>query len=276
MGRAMFCWNKADMDSKTDRNNLVAFCAANNITTVLLHFYQWIGAGNWSSSNVDNLKALIAALHDVAVDVYGLIGGVDYAVNQLWVRRNIIGAMQAFNATSQDHAFAGLVFDCEYWTEPQNYDPEDYIPAYYRLIDAARAQLDIPVGVFAQRSLLDAGRDEIDYRGLNDVDGAHLLRASDFVFVGSYDDHAEPHDSYPGQIAMIEPWVDRADNDGLGTMVWGCSEVSDVAPSWITYYGSTKAAMETQHGLIASALLAGDGGAYVGQAVHAYSAYRDM
>jgi len=276
MGRAMFAWNKSELDSSAERSALVAFCVANHVTTVLLHFYQWIGAANWTSANQSNLVALLTALHGSAVRVWGLIGAPDYAVNQLWVRRNIVDAVAAFNASSQGHRFDGLLYDCEYWTDAETYPPSDYVPALCRLIQDTRAHLQIPVGVFVQRNLIDPVRDPIDYDGLNDVDGAHLLRAADAVFVGSYDDHAEAHDGYPGQIAMIVPWVDRAAADGVGTLVWGCSETTDVQPSWITYNGATKADMETEHALIADALSAVDGGPYAGQAVHDYTAYKSM
>jgi hypothetical protein len=276
MGRALFAWDKTLLDSSTERANFVAFCVANNITQVLLHFYQWIGAGNWNSTNQANLVALLTSLHGAAIKVKGLIGGEDYAVNQQWVRRNIVDAVSAFNASSPAHQFDGLVYDCEYWISPQTYDPAVYIPAYCRLIEATRNHLDLPVGVFVQRSLLDGTRDAIDFRGLNDVDGAHLLAAADEIYVGSYDNQAEPHDGYPGQIAMIRPWVERADSDGLGTLVWGCSETLDLQPSWITYYGSTKAVMEVQHALIAAELSSPSGSSFVGQAVHCYSSYRTM
>jgi hypothetical protein len=276
MGRALFCWSKAELDSSTERNALAAFCAAHSITTVLLHFYQWIGGSNWTSTNYDNLRALLTTMNNAAVRVWGLIGGADYAVNQRWVRRNILGAVQAFNAASTDHCLEGLVFDNEYWTDPQTYDPQEYIPAYWTLMEAARGALSIPVGVFAQRNLIDSGRDTVDCRGLDDVEGAHLLAMSDFVMVGSYDSQAEPHGDYPGQIAMLEPWVARAAADELGTLVWGCSETKDVQPGWITYYGSTKAAMEAQHALIADALTSAHGTPYEGQAVHDYTAYKSM
>lgn len=274
MGRALFCWQKSELDSSQERAVIASFCEQNKITTLLVHFWSWLGSTNWSANNVSNLISLIDKLNDVGVGVWGLIGNVDYAVNQNWVRENIIGAVQEFNSHSQSHKLEGLVYDNEYWTNPTQYPSSSYIPGYWSLMEASRSALQIPIGVFAQRSLLDSS--PVSCRGLNDSDGAHLVAMSDVVFVGSYDEQAEPHGGYPGQIAMIEPWIDKAEEIGKGTMIWGCSETKNVSPSWISYYGKTKAQMEAQHDLIANALSSDEGSPYVGQAVHDYTAYKNM
>lgn len=276
VGRAMFLWDKVDVDTSAERASLVSFCVANGITKVLLHFYEWIGNTNWTTTTQANLVALISSLHGAAIRVGALIGAEDYAQNQRWVKKAIIDAVSAFQASSPGQKFDELVFDCEYWTDPLTYDPLVYIPAYRDLISFTRNHLQLPVGVFAQRNLLDEGGTVISCRGLTDVAGAHLLAEADAIYVGSYDDRAMPHDGYPGQVEMIRPWVQRADLDGKGKLVWGCSETTDVQPAWITYRGATKSAMEVEHEIIAAQLSSDTGTSYCGQAIHDYRGYKAM
>lgn len=274
LGRAMFVWDKSLVDTTQKALELVSFCTANAVNTILLSMYSWIGGTNWSVENICGLSTLIRSLKDAGIMVHALAGNHDWPQNQNWVKTNITSSIGSYNKIYPRAAFDGVVFDIEYWT--QTYDLDEYLPKFCKLIAATRSYLNIPVGCFVARFLLDGGRDNIEYDGVNDVDGVHLVKWSDMIFVGSYGNTANTG-SNMGQIEMMADWIEVADDQlRCAKQIWSCTETKDVSPSWITYYGKMKSEMETEHAIISSAYNSVDGSSFVGQAIHDYDAYRNM
>jgi hypothetical protein len=278
----MFVWNKSLVDGSTERDDLVDFCENEDINCILLNMYSWLGSSNWSSSNVDNLQLLIRALKDKGIKVYAMAGNTDWGTNQKWVKKNIITPIQMFNKICPEEAFDGFLYDVEYFTVSPVPDLHEYIPAFCKLIEATKVQLQIPVGCWIpwwsmasdQSSPFDA---KIEYDGLCAVHGEHLLRAVDEAFVGSYSNIAVSANGQVGQIEQAKPFVEKANEEyRCKKAVWVCAETKDVSPSWITYYGKTKSQMEAEFDDISDEFNDSKGSSYAGIAVHHYETYKDM
>jgi hypothetical protein len=103
------------------------------------------------------------------------------------------------------------------------------------------------------------------------------MDTADLVAVGTYRNHAADNgQDGPGQISLFQPWYDYAEIEGRNFALLVGSETTNVSPSYITYYGMTKAAMETEHTAISSAFQVGTDAVFHGQCVHSYDGWKAM
>jgi len=211
--------------------------------------------------------------HQSGIRAYALAGNTDWGTAQAWVLQNIIRPLAKYQtlAAAQER-FDGVCLDAEYWIDGQN-DPAVHCPGLCDLMAAFRARLDgLSVGCFAGFFLKDntGDRANLTYKGKSAQDGEHLMDAADFVVVGAYRDDADQ------QKPLFQPWFDYAEQVGLNLGLYCGSETTDVSPSYVTYYGATKAAMETEHSDISNSFQAADRAVFMGQAIHSYDGWRVM
>jgi hypothetical protein len=286
--RAMFVWvtsNAAQdpLDTDADQNALLSFLDDTNVgcNTIFLDIWQYLGGSNWTNTKRDKMRKFVDAAHRSGVKVYALCGNTDWALNQAWVGKNIINPVLAFNAMAQDVSgrFDGFCFDVEYWTNETSYPASTNLPGLCDLIKATKEMSNLEVGCFAAFYLKDSSgsRASVSYAGKSAQDGEHLMDVSDFVVVGAYRNHAADNGTDgPGQISLFQPWYDYAKGQGRNFGLFCGSETINVSPAYVTYYGSTKAAMESEHALISSAFRVGDDSAFLGQAVHSYDGWKAL
>jgi hypothetical protein len=100
----------------------------------------------------------------------------------------------------------------------------------------------------------------------------------DFIVVGAYRDHAADGgaESGPGQIPLLQPWYDYASGQGKKCGLYCGSETINVSPSYMTYFGASRATMETEHAAIATQFAVSANSAFLGQAIHDYNGWKAM
>jgi hypothetical protein len=100
----------------------------------------------------------------------------------------------------------------------------------------------------------------------------------DFIVVGAYRDHAADGgaESGPGQISLFQPWYDYASSQGKKCGLYCGSETINVRPPYMTYFGASRATMETEHAAIATQFAVAENSAFLGQAIHDYNGWKAM
>ena len=174
--------------------------------------------------------------------------------------------------------FDGFIFDVEYWTDV-NQQASVSCPALCDLMNNIRKTLHMPIGCFGAFYLKDntATRPSFLYQGKLAQDGEFLMDNADFVVVGAYRNHAQDNGTDgPGQISLIQPWYDYAKQVDKNDLLYCGSETTNVSPSYVTYFGMTKAVMETEHTLISNQFTVTANSVFVGQAVHSYDGWKVM
>lgn len=282
LARAMFV-NLATNPIDTDQHlqTLLNFCSNNGVNNVYMDFYTYLGAANWSSSHLTRMQTTLDNMHKSGIKVYAYSGDVTWTTNQQWVMKNILLPLMKYQnlATTATHRFDGLMFDVEYWTDVTQ-TANVAVPQLCGLAHTFKKYMNIPVGCFATFWLKDntGTRATFTYQGKTAQDGEFLMDNFDFVVVGAYRNHAADNGTDgPGQITLFQPWYDYAvatDNKGL---LCG-SETQNLSPAYQTYYGKTKAQMETEHTLVSNAFIVNPSGNSVfwGQAIDEYGSYSQM
>ncbi|MGH7177017.1 MAG: hypothetical protein ACREJC_06540 [Tepidisphaeraceae bacterium] len=284
--RAMFVWVTATaaqdpLDTDTDQQSLINFCGTVGCNVIFLDIWQYLGGSNWTNAKRDKMRQFVDRAKRSGCKVYALCGNVDWAVNQAWVMKNIINPIAAFNAMAQDVSgcFDGVIFDVEYWTDEAGYPAVTNLPAFCDLVKATKATTNLEVGCFAAFYLKDATgtRPDVSYAGKSAQDGEHMMDVCDFVVVGAYRNHAEDNSTDgPGQIPLLQPWYDYASAQGKNFGLYCGSETISITPSYATYFGMTKAAMEAQHTLISSQFRTPINATFLGQCVHSYDGWKAL
>jgi hypothetical protein len=172
-----------------------------------------------------------------------------------------------------------MILDVEYWTDEVTYPPSTNLPGLLDLVKSIQ-QRDIVVGLFAAFYLKDStgSRATVTYAGAAKQDGAHMMDVANFIAVGTYRDHANDGgaESGPGQISLFQPWFDYAKVDGLERGLYAGAETTNVTPSYITYYGATKTAMEAELTTLSNAFSTTTESVFLGVAVHDYAGWNAM
>lgn len=285
MGRGMFVWvtsnsSQNPINSDTKIQNLLNFCSSNGVNVLFLDVWVYLGGGNWSAANVTQMQKVLDSAHRSGIRVYALAGNTDWAINQSWVQTNIVKRLADFQAKAIDatHRFDGVILDVEYWTDG-NQTSSVSCPGLCDLVRNMKTQLNVPVGVFTTFWLKDnsGSQPSFSYQGKTAQDGEFLMDNCDFVVVGAYRDHAEDNvQDGPGQITLFQPWYDYASTAGKNNILFCGSETINVSPAYVTYFGATKASMETQHTLISNAFVTGSNSVFAGQCVHSYDGWKAM
>jgi hypothetical protein len=285
LGRGMFAWvtNNSSQDPlNTDakQRSLLNFCGSQGVNYVFLDMWNYLGGANWTSTKLTNLRKFLDAAHKSGIKVWALTGNLDWGTNHSWVATNILKNLLWFQDQSIDSTknFDGVMLDVEYWTDV-NYDNAANCAGLCDLMRMFRTTLNIPVGCFTGFFLKDndGTRPAFTYNGKGAQDGEHLMDNSDLTVVGAYRNHAEDNgtDGY-GQITFFQPWYDYASQSGLNKALMCGSETISVSPAYVSYFGSTKAAMETEHTTISNLFRVTTNSSFVGQAVHSYDGWKAM
>lgn len=279
--RAMFVWVTANasqdpLDVDADQQALINFLDDPNVgcNVIFLDIWRYLGGSNWTNTKRDKMLKFVDACHKSGVRVYALAGNVDWGGNHAWVMKNIVEPVLAFNsmANPPTEKFDGFIFDIEYWTDEGSYPASVHVPGVCDLVRAVKQVSNLPVGLFCTFWLKDntADRPSVSYNGKSAQDGEHFMDVCDFVVVGAY------RDSAAAQAPLFQPWYDYASASGRNIGLYLGSETIDVAPANITYYGSTKAAMETEHTSLSGTFKVASNASYLGIAVHSYDGWKAM
>lgn len=285
LGRGMFVWvtttsSQDPLNTDAKQNNLLSFCGTQGVNYVFLDMWQYLGSSNWTSTKLTNLRKFIDAAHKSGIKVWALAGSTDWGQAQNWVQTNIVKNLLWFQnqTTGGTSNFDGVMLDVEYWTDG-GLDVATNLAGLCDLMRSMRTTLNIPVGCFTGFYLKDndSTRAPVTYNGKSAQDGEHIMDNSDLTVVGAYRDHANDNGTDgPGQITLFQPWYDYASQSGKNFALMCGSETTNVSPAYITYFGTTKASMETEHASISSAFRVAGNSSFVGQCVHSYDGWKAM
>lgn len=285
LGRGMFVWvttnsTQDPLNSDAKQNNLLNFCAAQGVNYIFLDMWNYIGSSNWTTTKLSNIRKFIDAAHRSGIKVWALAGNIDWGTNHSWVATNIVRNLLWFqnHTIESTKNFDGIMLDVEYWTDT-NYDNSANCAGLCDLMRLFRTTLNIPVGCFTGFFLKDneGTRTSFTYNGKAAQDGEHLMDNSDLTVVGAYRNHANTNGTDgPGQIAFFQPWYDYASQSGLNLPLMCGSETINVSPSYVTYFGNTKTAMEAEHTLISNTFRVAANSTFIGQAIHSYDGWKAM
>lgn len=286
--RAVFIYNNPTSAIDTDQHlqSLLNFCSSNGVNVVFLDMYPNLGGANWTSQKLARMQTALNYLHLSGIRVFAYAGDVSYTYNQQWVMKNIIQPVKKYQdlASAATHRFDGFIYDVEYWTDSSQTSAQA-VPQLCDLMRATRVILDMPVGCFTTFWLKDntGTQPTLTYQGKTAQDGEFLMDNSDFVSVGAYRNHANDNGTDgPGQIAIFQPWYDYAVQAGKNLGLYCTSECMNLSPAYQTYFGKTKAQMETEHTLISQAFVPAGTLAnpsncvFLGQAVDSYLTWAAM
>jgi len=286
--RAMFVWVGATaaldpLDTDADQQALLNFCGTNGVNVLFLDIWRYLGGANWTNAKRDRLKLFNDAAHRSGIKVHALCGDLGWGTLQQWVMKNIMNPIMAYNAmcTKTSEQFDGICLDVEYWQDEVAYPAATHLPGLCDLIKAMRQQADgsLSVGCFAGFFLKDnsGARALLTYNGKLAQDGEHLMDVCDFVIPGTYRDHAADNGTDGvGQITLFQPWYDYASTEGKNFGLYCGSETINITPTYITYFGGTKAAMEAEHTLVSNAFKVETNSVFLGQAIHSYDGWKAM
>lgn len=280
--RALFAWLATDpLDTDTHQQNLINFCGTNGCDTIFLDVYGYLGGANWTAAKVTRMAQFLDLAHRSGVRVMAVAGNIDWGTNHAWVMKNVVNPIMAFNAeqTSPSKVFDGFCLDIEYWTDPTNYPASTNLPGFCDLVKAIKAKTNLLVGCFAAFYLKDnsATRATITYNGKTAQDGEHMMDACDFVVVGAYRNHAADNGTDgPGQETLAQPWFDYATQSGLNKLLYVGAETTNQSPAYITYFGGSKATMETQLALVSAQFKSTTNSSYSGICVNSYDGWKAL
>lgn len=248
--RGMYVWGYENLDTSQKRTDLVAFCTAQGVSTLFLAHYDIIGSTNDSLEHRNALRELIGGLKaaNPVTKVYATSGDTGWALDgyDAWTQANIVDKVIDYNGESApSERFDGFHYDIEYWVPDD--DPATAFTGLKAIYDGTVADSGLPVGFFAAFYLTDAA--PFLFNGKTASDGEHFMDLGDHVVVGSYRNQANPFAEQNGQIELMADWVAY----GEGADVWAGALCYDSSPAYTTYFGGTKAAMETQIDLLDAA-----------------------
>lgn len=284
--RALWAWVTAQasqdpLDTDADQQALLSFCGTVGCNVIFMDIWRYLGGGNWTAAKLARMQLFVDAANRSGIRVMAMCGNVDWGQNHAWVMKNIVKAIVDYNAMAvkPSQQFDGVVYDVEYWTNETSYPPATHLPGLMDLVKATKRETNLEVGLFAAFYLKDStgSRALIDYCGKSAQDGEHMMDVCDFVVVGTYRNHAQDNgQDGPGQISLMQPWIDYAVTQGLNKGLYCGSETTDQTPAYITYFGKTKVQMEAEHALISNQFQVPEHSAFLGQAVHSYDGWKAM
>lgn len=282
--RAMYDYLNPDkIDTDQELQAMLNFCNAQGVNVIFQDIYSYLGGANWTSSKASRMQFTLEKMHYSGIKVYAYAGNTDWGYNQQWVQKNIVYPMLKFQdlATIPARRFDGFHLDVEYWTD-QNQQASIACPQLCDLGRNMRQTMGIPIGCFAAFYLKDSTgtRPSFSYNGKTAQDGEFLMDVFDQVVVGAYRNTANDNsgNGQPGQITIFQPWYDYAVQVGKNIGLLCASETGNFQPSYITYYGMTRSAMEAQHTLISQHFTASPNtnSVFLGQAVNSYWDWQSM
>jgi hypothetical protein len=285
---AMFCWEgQTDYLSTTAaQQNLITYCGNNNVNTLFLDFYSYLGGANWTSAHVASFQTLLSAAHASGIRCFALSGSPNWGTDQQWVQANIIRPIQAFNmlgmaestAAKTGAYFDGFMFDIEYWTVG-GYSAQTQVPPLMDLFRNIQLWTGLPVGAVATQWLASTttGGQSVTYQGVTQAEGLFFVTNTNFLAVACYNNTSTT------QISMLQPWVSFAAPSGGGfNQGLLCTSLTDsgqpTGESYWTGAAGAKATMNTSLAAVASNFLPSNAtnSVFLGNAIEDYSSYSQM
>ncbi len=270
--RSLFVWVTANatqdpLNSNVKQDALLATCVARNIQVIYLDMYNYLGSSNGSPEKTLAVQRFIGQAYINGISVYALAGNTDWTIpaTQGWVATNITQKIVDYNTASlPSQRFKGFLLDVEYWLD-LGQNSTDAIAGYATLVGDMQVALGLPIGCFAAAWLKDNVNSlpSVLYNVKTAQDGEHIMDFADFTVVGSYRDTAI------AAIDLITAWNDYAIL--ANRAIYAAAETSDVAPSYITFFGRTLTYMSAQLALIDVAFSSNS--QYKGIAIHDYDNY---
>jgi len=279
INRAMYAWVTANasqdpLDTDADQQAMVNFCGSVGCNVIFLDIWLYLGGSNWTATKVTRMRQMLDLAHRSGIQVFALCGNADWGTNHQWVLKNILNPLIAYQSicTKTSEQFDGVMYDVEYWQDEAAYPPATHLPGLCNLVKETKRLLNKPVGCFTGFFLKDntSTRPSIPYNGKVAQDGEHLMDACDYIVVGAYRDTAA------AAAPLFQAWYDYAATEGLNLGIYCGSETTNVPPVNITYFGSTKASMETEHASISSTFKVAANSVFLGQCVHSYDGWKAM
>jgi len=275
--RAMWLWTKTTFDADTEQQAIVNFCGTRGCDTIFVDSYGWIGNANW---DLTKFKQFIKLCHDSGIRVFASWGNVDWGTNQAWVQEKIVRRFEAYQAVAgAGQAFDGMILDVEYWTDEGTYPASTNLPGLLELVRSIQ-QRGILCGLFATFWLKDntGTRANVTYAGKSAQDGEHMMDVADLVVVGAYRNHADDggSESGPGQNSLFTPWHDYAVTQKLSRGLYCGVETTNQSPAYVTYYGGSKATMETQLTNTSNAFTGTSESVFMGHAINDYAGWNAL
>lgn len=262
------------LSTDTRMQNLINFCGNNNVNLLYLDMFRYLGASNWSNTNVSQVRKFISAAKQSTISVQAYAGDTTWGLSNIqpWVITNIFRNFKQYqtkvNTTEQ---FDGIHFDVEWWTDVNQTDSVS-VPGYLSLLQNAKDDLNTKVSLFAAFFLKDntSTYPSITYNGITAQPGAFLMDTADEVVVGAYRNTAS------AQIPLFQPWFDYESLSATNSCNLLCGvETANVTPSNITYFGQTKSVMEGQLATVSSTFSANYPN-FKGFAIDNYNSYSVM
>jgi hypothetical protein len=267
--RSMFVYIQVGNDplaTTISQQALINFCGTYQINQLFLDMYLYLGLANTNATKRTTMRNFLDTAGRSGISVTAYAGDPSYAINQSWVKRNIILPLNQFQqgATLPTQRFSGLIFDTEYWTDPLQ-TASTSCKGLCNLMNAARMTLQIAIGCFATYFLKDntATRPSFAFQGKTAQDGTFLMDNSDFVVVGAFRNHATDNGTDgPDQISLFNPWYTYVTTttsttwQGRVTKLQCCADTHDPTPEpgYVSYFGNTKTYMESQFALISNTI----------------------
>jgi hypothetical protein len=292
--RAMFAYLSPDpIGTDTNMQNMLNFCSTQGVNLIFMDMYAYLGGSNWSSTHLTRMQLLHQMAHQSGIRVMFYGGNTDWAKSSTynWVLTNILQKVQKYQAaaTAPYHLSDGFIFDVEYWTDSQQ-QASVACPGLCDLMNVARQICRMPgtkfeVGCFATFYLKDSTntRGTFSYQGKTAQDGEFLMDNSDFIVVGDYRNHANDNGTDgPGINTIHTPWHTYASSALVSAPVRNkCKlyvgvETQNITPAYTTFYGMTKAAMETELTTVSSTFKTSGNRDYYGACVDCYNSWNAM
>ncbi len=291
--RAMFAYLSPDpLGTDANMQALLNFCSTVGVTRLFMDMYNYLGGGNWTTTHQTRFELLCQMAHESGIRVYAYAGNTTWGESSLtsWVVANIIRPLQKYQSlcTLPSQLLDGLVFDVEYWTDDTQ-TASVVCPGLCDLMWRTREMLQMPgtkfeVGCTAAYWLADTTntRASFSYQGKTAQDGIFLMDNADFVVVLDYFNNATANSNGAGIEADHTAWNNYATSLFESAPVKGPAklfvgvETQNETPSYISFYGMTKAQMETQLTAVSSYFTAVGARAYLGACVDDYTAWSAM
>ena len=293
--RAVFVYLSPDpLGTDANMQGLLNFCSNQGINLVFMDMYAYLGGANWTSTHLTRMQLFIQTAHQSGIRVMFYAGNTTWGESSVysWVLANIIQKIQKYQAvaTSPYQLADGLILDVEYWTD-NTQTASVSCPGLCDLMNIARQICQMPgaadfkVGCFAAFYLKDSSgsRATFTYQGKTAQDGEFLMDNSDFVVVGDYRNHANDNGTDgPGINTLHTPWHTYATSAfSWAPLMSKCKlyvgvETQNVSPAYSTFYGMTKAAMETELTTVSNTFKTSGNRDYYGVCVDCYSSWNAM
>ena len=269
---AMWVWDARHITALSARDQLLAFCRTQQITTLYVTAYQL------PPDDAALYRAFLRTAHHQGLRVHALAGDPRWALTRYhhlplaWAE-----AILAFNQAGRpEERFDGLHTDIEpylltkAWSEHPAQLLGGLLNLHAKIADRVVDHRPLQLGVDVPFWFDDDPAYLIEWHGKVKAPSHHLLDVADYATVMDYRNYAEGAD---GAVALATQELDYADQVGK-VVVIGQETQSDLFPAYITYGGKPAAYWWGEVAKLAAAFRGRK--SFGGVAVHHYDSYRKL